>query len=600
MTQIYQIKETDVQALASAESFARGQHYFHDGVVLEVTRRGNLITAEVEGSDYEPYRVQVTLAPSGIANTTCTCPYDRGGSCKHIVATLLAAIHQPETVTEKPPIATLLADLTAEQLRQILLAVAEMGPEFADAVEREAAWLPNRAITSAAAAAASSATVDVAAVRREMRKDFRLAGKGDPLEHGYYDEYAAMEVDPDEILGPHLEKIQELLDGGDVATAVALISTIIDAYIDGLTELDEWVYEYNQDVLYEAAQTLGAALAEVLLSLELTPQEEAEWLEQIEEWAEGLGDLEIAETAVQHGWSYPPLIAAMQGHITEKGAWADEAPDYFEELARARLRILARQGRAQEYIHLAEAEGQLALAVNMMAQSGDVGQVVAKAQAYLYNPKDVLGLVHILAARGEIEAALTVAEHGLSLEHTTGKVELARWLREQATAVGNQPLALKAAQAVFAGSYELADYTAVQRIAGGDWPTIQPHLLTTLAKSGNVSRKIAIYLHEKMLTQAMQVMDKDGFWLELELRQVVEATRGQYPDWGIQKYQRRAEAIMDAGKAGEYKTAVAWLSDARAIYQQHNGLPEWQRYLDAVLATHQRKYKLVPLLQAIR
>lgn len=63
MTQTYVIKETDVQALASAESFARGQHYFHDGAVLEVTRRGNLITAEVEGSDYEPYRVQVTLAP---------------------------------------------------------------------------------------------------------------------------------------------------------------------------------------------------------------------------------------------------------------------------------------------------------------------------------------------------------------------------------------------------------------------------------------------------------------------------------------------------------------------------------------------------------
>lgn len=72
MTQTYVIKETDVQALASAESFARGQHYFHDGAVLEVTRRGNLITAEVEGSDYEPYRVQVTLAPSGIATTTCT------------------------------------------------------------------------------------------------------------------------------------------------------------------------------------------------------------------------------------------------------------------------------------------------------------------------------------------------------------------------------------------------------------------------------------------------------------------------------------------------------------------------------------------------
>ncbi|MBK8931327.1 MAG: SWIM zinc finger family protein [Chloroflexi bacterium] len=98
----------------------RGQHYFRDGSVSDMARRGNLITAFVQGNDYEPYRVQVTLADFGIAETSCTCPYEQGGICKHIVATLLTAIHQPETITEKPPIATLLADLTAEQLRQIL------------------------------------------------------------------------------------------------------------------------------------------------------------------------------------------------------------------------------------------------------------------------------------------------------------------------------------------------------------------------------------------------------------------------------------------------------------------------------------------------
>ncbi|MFO7680852.1 MAG: hypothetical protein R6X34_12450 [Chloroflexota bacterium] len=66
------------------------------------------------------------------------------------------------------------------------------------------------------------------------------------------------------------------------------------------------------------------------------------------------------------------------------------------------------------------------------------------------------------------------------------------------------------------------------------------------------------------------------------------------------KCQRKAEAIMDAGKAGDYETAIVWLRSAREIYQQHNRLPEWQRYLDTVLETHHRKYKLVPLLRAIR
>jgi uncharacterized Zn finger protein len=57
---------------------------------------------------------------------------------------------------------------------------------------------------------------------------------------------------------------------------------------------------------------------------------------------------------------------------------------------------------------------------------------------------------------------------------------------------------------------------------------------------------------------------------------------------------------MDAGRSGAYDTAVSWLRHARDIYQQHNRLPEWQRYLDSILQTHQRKYKLVPMLRNIR
>ncbi|MBK6328949.1 MAG: SWIM zinc finger family protein [Chloroflexi bacterium] len=38
---------------------------------------------------------------SASAETSCTCPYEQGGICKHIVATLLTAIRQPETITEK-------------------------------------------------------------------------------------------------------------------------------------------------------------------------------------------------------------------------------------------------------------------------------------------------------------------------------------------------------------------------------------------------------------------------------------------------------------------------------------------------------------------
>lgn len=85
-----QLTETDIRNLASSQSYDRGYRYYRSGAVSDVFRRGNVLTAKVAGSEYEPYRVQVTLIGEGVAETSCTCPYDWGGICKHIVAALLS------------------------------------------------------------------------------------------------------------------------------------------------------------------------------------------------------------------------------------------------------------------------------------------------------------------------------------------------------------------------------------------------------------------------------------------------------------------------------------------------------------------------------
>ncbi len=57
---------------------------------------------------------------------------------------------------------------------------------------------------------------------------------------------------------------------------------------------------------------------------------------------------------------------------------------------------------------------------------------------------------------------------------------------------------------------------------------------------------------------------------------------------------------MDAGSSGSYDTAVSWLKTTCDIYQQHGKQEEWETYLDSLLQTHHRKYKLVPMLRDIR
>lgn len=54
--------------------------------------------------------------------------------------------------------------------------------------------------------------------------------------------------------------------------------------------------------------------------------------------------------AAELGWDYPPLVQVLQGEITERGAWGKEAPSYADALTIARLNVLERQARYQEYL----------------------------------------------------------------------------------------------------------------------------------------------------------------------------------------------------------------------------------------------------------
>lgn len=129
--------EADIRAGANKQSFDRGYEYYIDGSVLEMTQRGDSLTALVQGSDIDPYDISVTLAADGsIVDADCTCPYDRSGYCKHIVAVLLTALDEVSDIAVKPELETLLAGLSDTQLRRIIRTVAEGQPAFADAIEQ--------------------------------------------------------------------------------------------------------------------------------------------------------------------------------------------------------------------------------------------------------------------------------------------------------------------------------------------------------------------------------------------------------------------------------------------------------------------------------
>ncbi len=70
------------------KSFERGEKYYTQGNVISAKISNSTITAHVLGT--QEYQVKISHRFGNI-DYYCTCPYDFGGFCKHIVAVLLHA-----------------------------------------------------------------------------------------------------------------------------------------------------------------------------------------------------------------------------------------------------------------------------------------------------------------------------------------------------------------------------------------------------------------------------------------------------------------------------------------------------------------------------
>src|SRR6266567_5141432 len=171
------LTETTIHQHASEESYQRGREYYQQGAVTSLILRGMALQAEVEGSESLPYIVRCVFDASGAVSATCTCPYDWGGWCKHIVATCLARIHQPEMIEQRPALDTLLTGLGREQLQALLLKLAEREPSLVDMIEGQVTLLSplvpepesKTTTTSPPVVAARRTEVDAKAVRRQVR-----------------------------------------------------------------------------------------------------------------------------------------------------------------------------------------------------------------------------------------------------------------------------------------------------------------------------------------------------------------------------------------------------------------------------------------------
>lgn len=116
MTDPSRLTESHIRAWTDPGSFGRGEGYYRAGHIITPRRQDRTLKACCVGSRPEPYTVEITLGPGGIARGECSCPVGAGGHCKHAVALLLTWLHEPDALTTVEDVETALDGEAVDEL----------------------------------------------------------------------------------------------------------------------------------------------------------------------------------------------------------------------------------------------------------------------------------------------------------------------------------------------------------------------------------------------------------------------------------------------------------------------------------------------------
>lgn len=141
-----QLDENQIQRLATPGSYERGEEYYQQSKVISPTQKGSILSAYCSGNRL--YQMAVVLGEEGITRHSCTCPYNRGGLCKHRVALLLTWLRQPELFQVLPTLKANLQNRSKGEIIELVEMMVEREPMLLPMVDRSLV-LPSSFVTAA-------------------------------------------------------------------------------------------------------------------------------------------------------------------------------------------------------------------------------------------------------------------------------------------------------------------------------------------------------------------------------------------------------------------------------------------------------------------
>ena len=282
---------TTLENQATASSFSRGEEYYRSRSVYNLTYGEGAFSAKVRGTHI--YQVSIYGTRSD-PQFHCTCPYDLGGICKHIVAVGLAILNDEAEAIAAYEDAVVIAEYdvknfpetfrqTSKEIKvQFLQQILSQNTVLQGQFMKYVAPAPPPPVEQPKNSTAYQKTIErtkeeVSVLLESLTFDEQDLFTEEYYDSGYYDDSDDLQERAvtvvQEALEPYQQRIQYLFNQGELTQGMAVLLGVYEGKFGVIEpasdELDVFYDTYSEEigkVQYDLFHKLFTSLTQVVIS----------------------------------------------------------------------------------------------------------------------------------------------------------------------------------------------------------------------------------------------------------------------------------------------------------------------------------------------
>ena len=577
------LTDADVRAWTAERFYERGRRYFDEGRLQHPRRAGSTLKVECVGSQPQPYRVEVRLDAEGITSARCSCPMGEGGRCKHVVALLLAWVHDASTFTETAALADALHKHDKGQLVALIEQMIDRHPDL----ERLA-----RLSTDA------GAPLDEVRLRQEVEQVLPDFDAG-YAPHGYDTPHAVGEA-----LEDFLIVGDDYAQRGHLGDAARAYETVARAILDNY----EAAFDHEGDISYAVHQCTErlAALLETTddanLRLRILRVLFDVWCWDTDRGGYGISDavpgivIDRATPAERHrvaGWVREKLPGSneLNEPASSPAPWVGCTPSRtrfewrHERYGQFLLDLEADTLSDEEYLDICRRCGLLEERVERLLVLGRTEEALDAASSDA-SAHQLARLAERFVEHGAGEAVCDRIEERVAGQVGAGNDagRLTEWLRDYAREHGDEEAALRLSKKMFWHRPSVEKYEPVRAAAQalGTWNEERGEILRRLEDDDRFALLTRLHLADGHVEDALGTVHR----AEASLRggpslkiAVARAAEDEAPQQATDLYLEVACDLIDQRGRDNYAQAAEHLDRIKRIHQQQSSEADWHNLI---------------------